>query len=130
MELKLERYKGLAERLLRWNKIHLNHIATLSEEDIAEVFASNFVVKANGRVYEANHGNYKEFLDGFRRDIVAIEYDVQQIVCEDCSVVLAMKAKVLRICGREDVFEAMLLLTFDKEGKVSLWHEVYVQKDQ
>lgn len=126
MELRLERNKRLAEKLLSWNGQHLNHKSKLSVENVADVFAHNFVVRANGRVYKANHGNYKEFLDGFRQDIESIEYLVHEMVSEGCSVVLAMTATVLRIDGREDVFEAMLLLMFDEQEKVSLWHEVYV----
>ncbi|MGQ0709005.1 MAG: nuclear transport factor 2 family protein [Rhodoferax sp.] len=126
MGLRTEINKRLAERLLEWNARYLNHKSPLSEENIAEIFSENFIVRANGRVHRANHGNYKEFLDEFRRNIESIEYIVHEMVSEDRSVVVAMKAKVVRVGGKEDIFEAMLLLAFDAQEKVSLWHEVYV----
>lgn len=113
-------------RLLDWNRRHLTSTSSLSESDIAEVFAAQFVVKANGRIHPANHSNYLDFLNGFRRNIQAIDYDLHEDVAEGSSIVVAMTARVTRLDGAVDRFEAMLLLSFDPQGRVTLWHEVYV----
>ncbi|ULU26795.1 nuclear transport factor 2 family protein [Dyella terrae] len=114
-------------RLLDWNRLHLTSTSPLSDSDIAEVFAPQFVVKANGRTHPANHQNYLEFLNGFRRNVHAIDYDLHEEVAEGSSIVVAMTARVTRIGGAVDRFEAMLLLTFDQQGLVELWQEVYIQ---
>lgn len=113
-------------RLLDWNRQHLTASSSLDEADIARVFAADFTVNANGRTYQANHRTYLEFLKGFRRDIRSIDYDVHRTVAEAFSVVVAMAAHVIRLDGRHDSFEAMLLLEFDPQGLLTLWHEVYV----
>jgi hypothetical protein len=123
-----DRHLYLAQALLDWNRRHLRHDVTLNEPDIAERFAPRFVVEANGRRYEATHGNYLAFLDGFKRSIDAIDYDVRHAVADDAAVVLAMGARVTRVGGEVERFEAMLLLRFDEHEKVSLWHEIYVQQ--
>lgn len=117
----------LARDLLDWNRHHLLHDAPLTEAAIGEKFASAFTVCANGRVHPATHTNYLEFLNGFRATIVAIDYEIHRTVTEQASTVLAMTATVRRIDGSVDRFEAMLLLTFDTEGLVTLWHEVYLK---
>lgn len=122
-----ERNKQLAQHLLQWNRAQLTHRSALSQAAIAEVFAPHFVVKANGRVYEANHDNYKTFLDGFRQSIESIDYAVHDMVSEAAKLVLTMGATVRRVSGAVDTFEAMLLLQFDEHEKICLWHEVYVQ---
>ena len=116
----------VARDLLEWNRRHLVCDAPLNEAAIGQKFAPTFTVRANGRVYRAYHANYLEFLNGFRATIVAIDYEVHRMIVEDASVVLAMTARVRRIDASEDRFEAMLLLAFDGDGLVTLWHEVYV----
>lgn len=114
-------------RLLDWNRTHLTSTSALSEADIAEVFSPQFTVKANGRTHPANYQNYLDFLDGFRRSIQAIDYDLHEEVSDGATIVVAMTARVTRVTGVTDRFEAMLMLRFDQEGLVDLWQEVYVQ---
>ncbi|HEY0596695.1 hypothetical protein [Sphingopyxis sp.] len=117
----------LARDLLDWNRRNLLHDALLDETAIGEKFAPAFTVCANGRVHPATHANYLEFLNGFRATIAAIDYAVHRTVTEEASTVLAMTATVRRIDGSIERFEAMLLLTFDDAGLVTLWHEVYLK---
>lgn len=117
----------LAHDLLDWNRRHLLHDAVLSEAAIGEKFAPAFTVCANGRVHPATHANYLEFLNGFRATIAAIDYMVHRTVTEEASTVLAMTATIRRTDGSIERFEAMLLLTFDAAGLVTLWHEVYLK---
>lgn len=119
----------LALDLLDWNRRHLRHDACLGEAEIAEKFAAAFTVRANGRTHPADHPAYLAFLDGFRATIAAIDYDVRQAVVDGRSVVLAMTAMVRRLDGDVDRFEAMLLLTFDQDGRVELWDEVYLKAE-
>lgn len=116
-----------SRRLLDWNRRHLVAGAPLTKADIAECFAAEFTVWANGRIHRADHATYLEFLDGFRASIQAIDYDVHETVAEGSRVVLAMTARITRVHGEQDRFEAMLLLDFDTQGCVSLWHEVYLR---
>jgi len=125
-----ERNLRLAHALLDWNRRHLRHDATLSDALIAQRFAPRFTVFANGRHYDANYENYQAFLEGFKRTIASIDYELTHTVADEAGVVLAMRATVKRTHGALDQFEAMLLLRFDAEGKVSLWHEVYVNAAQ
>ncbi|WP_017906798.1 nuclear transport factor 2 family protein [Pseudomonas asplenii] len=116
-----------SQQLLDWNRRHLTAHGPLDEAAIAEVFASQFTVKANGRLHPANHRNYLEFLENFRRDIRQIDYDIHETVAEGDNAVLAITAHVTRLNADVDRFEAMLMLSFDQEGLVTLWHEVYVR---
>lgn len=113
-------------RLLDWNRRHLTADSALSEGHIATRFATQFTVKANGRIYPANHQNYLEFLNGFRRTIQSIDYDIHELIAEGHRAAVAMTARVHRLDGTLDRFEAMLLLAFDEQGLVTLWHEVYL----
>ncbi|QDQ26177.1 hypothetical protein FNU76_07290 [Chitinimonas arctica] len=115
----------LADRLLDWNRRNLRHDSVLSSDLIAECFAPQFTVFANGRRYAAEHGNYQEFLESFKSTISTIDYRVDHTVATEESIVLALRAKVLRTYNCIDDFDAMLLLQFDSDDKVTLWHEVY-----
>lgn len=117
----------LALDLLDWNRRHLTYSSGLTESLLAEKFAAEFEVRANGRIYRANHSNYKEFLDGFRQSIECIEYEVGKIVAQSDEACLSMSAKITRKDRSVDKFEAMLLLGFDEHGLVKLWQEVYVK---
>lgn len=119
--------KANCQRLLAWNRLHLTAASALDEAAIGEIFAPHFTVKANGRTYAADHRNYREFLDDFRRTISEIDYQVQEILAEGERAVLAMTACVTRLDGAQERYEAMLLLAFDDSGRVALWHEVYVR---
>ncbi|QPF71628.1 nuclear transport factor 2 family protein [Roseateles sp. DAIF2] len=123
---KREHNLELAAALLDWNRRHLRQGAPLDVALIGERFAPQFVVEANGRRYEADRPAYLAFLEGFRRDIAQIDYRVHHRVADDNGVVLAMGAEVTRLDGRLDRFEAMLLLRFDAQGLLTLWHEVYL----
>ena len=127
MQSKTEKTAQLALDLLDWNRRHLTHASELTEELIAQRFASSFEVRANGRTYQANHANYKDFLNGFRQSIVSINYKVHKLVVDAESAVIAMNANVTRSNGPVEQFEAMLLLSFDQSGLVKLWHEVYLR---
>ncbi|WP_108652623.1 RNA-binding protein [Dongshaea marina] len=70
----------LAKRLLAWKKQHLTHDAQLSIRDIAACFADEFEVRVNGRVYQATHQSYLEFLNRFRTDIQTIEHKVHEYI--------------------------------------------------
>ncbi|QQQ00283.1 hypothetical protein [Lysobacter enzymogenes] len=129
MQSKTDANAAWALGLLDWNRAHLTHDSDLSEAAVGERFADRLVVKANGRVYEADRRAYKEFLDGFRRTIAAIDYQVHDTVANEASAVLVMSARVDRLDGSVDRFEAMLLLKFDGSGRVELWQEVYVKAE-
>ncbi|WKE67112.1 hypothetical protein PVT67_07720 [Gallaecimonas kandeliae] len=124
----MSRTQQLAERLLAWNRRHLVATVAISEQDIAQCFAESFVVKANGREYEADRATYLTFLNGFKSTIAAIDYQVQEYLCDEDRVVIVMGAKVRRLAGYLDAFEAMLLLKFDDRGLITLWQEVYVRR--
>lgn len=121
-----ERQLALADALLDWNRRHLRQGAPLDVALIGERFAPRFVVEANGRHYEADRPAYLAFLEGFRRDIAQIDYRVHHRIADETGVVLAMGAEVRRLDGRLDRFEAMLLLRFDADGLLTLWHEIYL----
>lgn len=127
MPRRVEIAEMLALELLEWNRRHLTASTELSESVIAQRFAANFVVRANGRRYEANHNNYKAFLDGFKRSIASIEYDVQELMADTESAFVAMDAKITRSDQSVEQFAGILLLRFDESGLVKLWHEVYVR---
>lgn len=114
-----------AKRLLEWNKEKLTSQSHLSIEDLSELFAPEFVVAANGREYHANHQNYYEFLNKFRSNIGSIDYDVQEYLNTGSTVVMPLKAIVKRLQGKEEIFDAMLMVKFNESGKIVLWQEVY-----
>lgn len=114
-----------AKRLLEWNKEKLTRQSHLSMEDIAELFAPEFVVSANGREYHANYQNYYEFLNKFRSDIDSIDYQVQDYLNTESTVVMPLKAIVKRLQGKEEIFDAILLVKFNESGKIVHWQEVY-----
>lgn len=113
------------KRLLEWNKEKLTARSNLKIEDLKELFAPEFVVIANGRKYDANHQNYYEFLNNFRSDIDTIDYQVQEYLKTESTVIMPLKAVVKRLQGKEDVFDAILLVKFNDLGKIVHWQEVY-----
>lgn len=114
-----------AKRLLEWNKEKLTIHSNLKIGDIAELFAPEFVVMANGRKYDANHQTYFEFLNKFRSEIAEINYDVQEYIQDGATIVMPLKATVKRPNGQEDLFDAIMLIKFDPSGKIVHWQEVY-----
>lgn len=113
------------KRLLEWNKEKLTSQSDLSVNDIKELFAPEFVVMANGRTYDANYQNYYEFLNKFRSDIDTIDYDVQEYLIMESTLVMPLKATVKRLHGKMDVFDAILIIKFNDLGKIVHWQEVY-----
>ncbi len=127
MQSMMDKIARQALNLLDWNRRHLTLASELTEELIAQKFAPTFEVRANGRVYQANHANYKDFLDGFRRTVKSIDYKLHELIVDSESAVIAMTASIVRPDEAIEQFEAMLLLRFGHDGLVKLWHEVYVK---
>lgn len=115
----------IGQALLAWNREHLVATGELTTKMIAECFHSQLTVYANGRRYETDLEGYLQFLNGFRKTIKAIDYAVSHEVTEANKTVLCMRATVTRIDDTQDQFEAMLLLAFNDDQKITLWHEVY-----
>ncbi|MCH9609198.1 MAG: hypothetical protein S4CHLAM45_04200 [Chlamydiales bacterium] len=118
---------GVTKRLLDWNRKNLVASADLKREDLSNLFASKFLVKANGRSYDANYDNYFEFLNAFRADISSISYELQEFIAQKNKVVTPMQAKIVRTNGKIELIEAILILGFDKQQKITLWQEIYVE---
>lgn len=114
-----------AKRLLEWNKEKLTCHSQLTIEDLKELFASEFVVIANGRKYDANHQNYFEFLNQFRANIESIDYQVQDYFKSGSTVFMPLMATVKRSEGKVDIFDAILFVKFSDSGKIIHWQEVY-----
>lgn len=114
-----------AKQLLEWNKEKLTSRSALALEDIGELFAPEFTVIANDRKYDANHQNYFEFLQSFRSNIESLDYQVQEYIVMESTVVMPITAKVKRLSGKEDIFDTMLLVKFNDLGKIIHWQEVY-----
>ena len=114
-----------SKRLLEWNKEKLTRHANLTIGDLKELFAPEFIVIANGREYDATHQNYYEFLNKFRSDIDTIDYQVQESLNMGSTVVMPLKAIVKRLQGGKDIFDAIMLIKFNDEGKIIHWQEVY-----
>ena len=113
------------KRLLDWNREKLTSQSTLHINDIKELFAPEFVVIANGRKYDANYQNYYEFLNKFRSTIHTIDYNVQEYINTELGVVMPLKATLKRLNGNVEQYSVILLLKFDKSGKIIHWQEVY-----
>ena len=117
----------LVEDLFRWNQVNLIHHAHLQKSELSNFFAQQFVVKANGHEYAGNYENYFEFLNQFRSTIQKISYLFGQEVIHDRRVALPIKAEIQRRNGDTEYYDAMLILEFDSNDKIILWHEVYVK---
>lgn len=113
------------KRLLEWNNEKLTSRSNLCINDLKELFAPEFVVIANGRQYDANYQNYYEFLNKFRSDIDTIDYEVQEYLNMESTIVMPLKATVKRLQGQEDIFDAILFVKFDELGKIVHWQEIY-----
>lgn len=116
-----------AKKLIEWLKKNTIHEADLKKSDIAEVYAPNFKVRANGRNYDANYDNYFDFLNQFRSTIRSIDYDLHYFISDSDHVVIPLTAHILRTNGEKEDFEAILILKFNQQNKVVLWHEVYTK---
>lgn len=118
-------YISKGKRLLEWNKENLTSHSDLNVNDIKELFAPEFVVMANGRKYDANYQSYYEFLNKFRSDIDTIDYDVQEYLNMESTVVMPLKATVKRLQGIIDIFDAIMIIKFNDLGKIVHWQEVH-----
>ena len=118
-------FTGKAKQLLDWNKEKLTSQANLSMENIAELFAPEFIVIANGKKHQANYKNYYEFLNQFRSNIASLDHNVQEYINMESTVVMPLTAKLKRLDGKEDIFDAIMLIKFNNEGKIVHWQEVY-----
>jgi predicted ATPase len=116
---------GRATRLLEWNKEKLTSGSSLNIKDIEELFAPEFIVMANGRKYDANYEKYYEFLNQFRSNISKLDYNVQEYIVMDSTLIMPLTAKVNRTDGKEDLFDAIMLIKFNDAGKIIHWQEVY-----
>ena len=121
------KYPTIARNLFEWNTKNLLHDAHLKKSEIGQYFADTFTVRANGRVYAANHDNYFEFLNGFRSTIQSITYEFENFITENLHVVVPMKAHIVRTDGCKETFEAILILQFNRDDKIVLWHELYIK---
>lgn len=112
--------------VLDWNRRHLRRDSPLTEAIVGECFAEQFVVAPNGRHYQADRALYLDFLNEMKSTLERIDYQVQHTVADERSVVFSMRALLYRPGGVEESFEAMLMMAFDAEGKVTLWRELYL----
>ncbi len=117
----------MAKKLMQWNSKNLVQSAALKKSEIGDYFATLFQVKANGRNYDANYDNYFDFLNQFRATIRSIGYDCHDFIADKANVVIPLTAHVIRIDGKKETFEAILILKFNQSAKIILWHEVYVK---
>jgi len=121
------KHTEIVKRLFAWTSKNLVSDAPLKKSDLAEFFASEFIVIANGRNYDANYDNYFEFLNQFRSTIRKIDYNLDQCIEDKDHVVIPLKAKIIRTDGSIEAFEAILILQFNQDSKIILWREVYLK---
>jgi hypothetical protein len=117
----------VAKKLFEWNQKNLVRDAHLQKSDIGIFFAKNFQVRANGRTYQANHDSYFDFLNQFRSTISSIDYRFDDFIVDKFAVVIPMAAKIVRVDGSKENFEAILILRFDRQDRIVLWHELYMK---
>lgn len=114
----------IAKNLFEWNARNLVAVAHLKKSDVADYFADSFIVIANGKRYEANYDNYFEFLNQFRSTVRKISYKLGDFIVDRANVVIPLKARIIRTNDMTENFEAILILRFDENNKITLWHEV------
>ena len=119
-----------AKALLQWNSKNLTSLADLKKSEIGNFFSSDFIVEANGIKNKANHDNYFQFLNKFRENIKTIAYELEDFVVDSHHVVIPLKARIQLNDNSKQVFDAILILGFNREHKVVLWREVYVLVEQ
>lgn len=116
-----------ATQLLNWNRKNLVSSADLKKEEIAKFFAAEFLIKANERSYTGNYDDYFEFLNKFRESIQSLDYELQEFISNEDKVVIPLRAKIVRTDGNIQIFDAIMILGFNKAGKITLWQEVYAE---
>lgn len=119
-----------AKQLLNWNKKKLVHDSDFKKDDIADFFAPSFIIKANNRTYNANFDNYFEFLERFRANIKSLSYEIQEfIVSEENAVTIPLVASVAKLDGATDIYDAMMLIKYNSDGKIIHWQEIYCRRE-
>jgi hypothetical protein len=117
----------IVRTLFAWYTQNLVYDAHLKKSEIQHYFAETFLVKANGKSYDANDDNYFEFLNQFRSTIRKISYDFGDFITDKTTVVIPLRAQIIRIDDSVDHFEAILILKFNHQDKIILWHELYLK---
>jgi hypothetical protein len=115
-----------AKALFKWNSINLVSHANLKKSEISNFFAPNFIVEANGIRTEVTYDSYFKFLNNFRKNIKTINYKFQKFIIDNDLVVIPLRANIKVNDNSNKFFDAILILQFNKEHKIILWHEVYV----
>src|SRR3990167_6306841 len=105
-----------AKKLLAWNTENLNASAKWQAEGLAMFFASEFIVSANGRRYDANYHNYADFLNTMRANLKSIQYECHEFIVSEKCVVIPLTATLTDNQSRVERFEAILILKFDTSG--------------
>ena len=126
MNVKHDKIK-LVKKLLKWNKKHLTNRSELTKNDISLIFAPQFVIKANGKIYDGNYNNYFEFLNQFRQTIQSLDYEVQEFIEGSDKIALPLKAMITRTDGGQEIIDAIMVIGFDSDGKINHWQEVYTK---
>lgn len=119
--------REIVKNLFDWNTRNLVKGSHLKKSEIGNYFADSFLVLANGKSYQTNHNNYFDFLNEFRASIRSITYQLGDLIIDKQSVVIPLKALIVRTDSSSENFEAILILKFNQENKIILWHEVYVK---
>jgi|ERR1700722_14441323 len=117
----------IARKLFQWNTKNLVCDAHLKKSEISDYFADIFLIMANGKSYDANLDSYFEFLNVFRSTIRAISYEFDDFIADKLNVVVPMKARITRVDDSIENFEAILILKFNQNDKIVLWHELYMR---
>jgi hypothetical protein len=55
-----------------------------------------------------------------------IDYEFHDFISNEDHVVIPLTATIIRPDNNKDIFEAILILKFNAEHKITLWHEVYI----
>ncbi len=118
----------IAKALYAWNDENLVASADFKKSDIKKFFANKFTAIANGRRYDANQDNYFDFLNEFRLTIKSLKHEVYEYIEADNAVTMPSIATVIRTDGSKQIFEVFLLLKFNEDKKVILWHELYIER--
>lgn len=116
-----------AKSLLKWKQKRLNKDSIIEKSEVAEFFAESFTVIANERKYDANYENYLAFLNGFKENIKQLGHSVYEYLETNDTVIMPMRATVSYVDETLIEFEAIMLLKFNKKGKIIEWREVCVK---
>ncbi len=116
-----------AKALLAWKQKNLQSDSCISKTDLSEYFASEFMVIANDRHYDANYDNYLDFLNTFKEKIKQLNHEVYEYLESENAVTMPMRASIMYKNEEEKHYEAVMILTFNENGKIIEWREVCVE---